>query len=442
MDFANKSWWLKSIAHEIVPNTALIAQEKKDVAIVGGGFTGLSTAIHLKKLKPQLQVAVLESQICGYGASGRNAGFSMTLFGMTKNINILRFGNEKARRAHQYMQESVRYLHEFISQSHLPCDYENSGYLLVATNRAQEKRLRHDFAIAGKWGLDDVAEWDRAKLRAEFNSDFYHLGWFEKNCGLLNPARFCRELKRLAEELGVKVYENSPVISVAKKADGLYQVKTGEGEICAEYLVMATNAYTIAFPQLRSLQTPIFTYIALSEPLTASQLASINWQCRAGVEDARNLIHYYRLTPDNRILIGGGDVVITYGQNLHKDENERVARHLQQHIIQVFPSLQGLKFSLSWGGPVSVTCDLAPAMGYIGKDRHALYSLGCTGHGVSMALNNGRTLAELICGEETLRTKVFFINRTIVPWPPEPLRYVVSRGILGYMHLEDKLWWE
>ncbi len=437
-DYRKKSYWLESLPKAITPNPGLERSETADVVIIGGGYTGLSTGYHLKKMIPGLDVRLVESEVCGYGASGRNGGFSMTLFGLTKGITAFRFNDEKARAAQVYMENAVDYLHDLITGHGIECDYEQSGYLLVGTSGAQVKRVAHDFKILEKWGLGGVERWDREKLAAEFNTDFYRLGWFEPRCGILNPAKLARGLKQLAESKGVTIYEQSPVEGFSKERSGDFTVRTPNGEIKAGYLVIATNAYSILFPELRSLQKPAFTHIILTEPLTGSQLESIGWGCRAGVEDARDLIHYYRLTRDNRIAMGGGDVSIGYGADLGKDLNEKVFKHLESHITEIFPQLNGIGITHKWGGPVSVTLDMAPVIGYLGHDKKAFFSVGCIGHGVSMTTTNGRALAELICGQQSERTEQFFIGRKVIPWPPEPVTHGLVHAIRGFMKLEDR----
>ncbi len=439
MDYREKSWWLETLPEDIKPESPLESSDRADVVIIGGGYTGLSAGYHLKTLEPKLDVRILESEICGFGASGRNGGFSMTLFGLTKGITKFRFGDEKARAAQIYMEEAVDYLHDMIGKHGLDCDYEQSGYLLVATSNAQIKRIEDDFKIIERWGLKGIERWERERLAKEFNTEFYKLGWFEPRCGILNPAKLTREMKRIAEEKKVVIYENSPVTTFRKMSDGRFLVKTERGEINCEYLIFATNAYSLLFPRLRSMQAPVFTHIVLSEPLDQKRMESIGWKCRTGIEDARDFIHYYRLTADNRILMGGGDVSLAFGKNFDHDANMSTFDHLENHISEVFPQLKGIRITHRWGGPVSITVDMAPAIGYIVRDRKAIYSLGCMGHGVSMTTLNGRTIAEMICGMDTPRTSMFFVGRKTIPWPPEPIRFGVSQLIRGYMRLEDRL---
>ena len=441
-DYQSKSWWLEALPESVIPNAPLAGKDSADVVVIGGGYTGLSVGYHLKQIKPGIDVRVIESDICGYGASGRNGGFSMTLFGLTKGITAFRFNDKKARAAHTYMEEAVDYLHEVITENRIDCDYERSGYLLVGTSPAQVKRVEHDFRIIERWGSTGIERWDRSRLADEFKTDFYKLGWFEPRCGIIQPAKLARGMKELAESKGVTIYENSPVTGFSRKKDGGYSVKTAAGELQCEYLVFATNAYSVLFPQLKSLQRPVFTHIVMSEPLTDARMDSIGWQCRTGVEDARDLIHYYRLTKDNRIVMGGGDVSFTYGTDLNKDLNEKIFQHLENHVTEVFPQLKGIHFTHKWGGPVSVTVDMAPVIGYLGNDKKAIFSLGCIGHGVSLTTYNGMTIAEMITGQTSSRTEMFFVGRKTIPWPPEPVTYGASHVIRGFMRLEDRVYYK
>jgi len=441
-DYRSKSWWLEALPQEITPNPPLEGTETADVAIIGGGYTGLSAGYHLKRFRPDLDVRLIESDICGYGASGRNGGFSMTLFGLTKGITKFRFNDQKARAAHIYMENAVDYLHEVITQNNIDCDYEQSGYLLVGTSPGQVKRIEHDFHIMEQWGLGGVERWDRQRLAGEFNTDVYKLGWFEPRCGILNPAKLARGMKALAEEQGVRIYEQSPVKGFGRNGSTGFVVETEKGQIHSEYLVLATNAYSILFPELKKLQYPAFTHIVLSEPLSARQYDAIGWKHRAGIEDARDLIHYYRLTADNRIVMGGGDVSIGYNADLDKDLNAKTFAHLENHVTEVFPQLKGVRFTHRWGGPVSVTLDMAPVIGYLGEDRKAVFSMGCIGHGVSMTTLNGRTIAEMITGQQTERTEMFFVERKILPWPPGLITYGLAHAVRGFMKLEDYLYYK
>jgi glycine/D-amino acid oxidase-like deaminating enzyme len=436
-DYRSRSFWMETLPNLPV-NEPVQGSQRCDIAIIGGGFTGLSAAYHAQKLLPGARIRVIEANRCGFGSSGRNAGFSTTLFGMAKSITAMRFGKENAIAAHHYMEDAVDYVAKIIKEHTIDCDYEKSGSMLVATTPAQVKRIENELQIAEQWGLEGIESRNKAQLAEEFGSGNYYKGMFDNRSGLLNPARFIRGLMRIAEETGVVVHEMSPVTSI-KEVPGGFQIHTPEGELHADKMVFATNAYSTLFPNLSAKQTPTFTYIILSEPLTDNQLASIGWQSRCGLEDARSLIHYYRLTADNRILMGGGDINPIYNRNFNHDSNKKVFAKLENQVNNIFPQLKGLKFTHHWGGAVSLTTDMAPAIGFIGKNKRAIYSLGLMGHGVSMAPYNGLCIAELLANKKSKRTEMFFVGRRIIPWPTHLIRYPILRGVSELLKLEDRL---
>lgn len=428
-----RSFWHGTAAYE--PGPALAGEVSVDVAVVGGGFTGLSAALHLREAEA-LDVAVLESEVVGFGASGRNAGFAMTLFGLTLSFTKWRFGKERAAEAHHYMERAVDYVGELVARHGIDCEYERTGFLRVATSPAYAERIQHELALAEALGLKDI-EWLAAEALAErVGSPLYLGAWWEPRCALVNPAKLAWGLKRAAEGAGVRVHEQTPVVDIIRRGDAIV-LRTPEGSVKAKKLVLATNAYSIDVPGLTRKQVPVFTHIVLTEPLAPERLAPIGWRGREGIEDARNLVHYYRLTKENRLLMGGGDVTLGYGKDLDRDASAPTFAELEAHAQAVFPSLAGVTFTHRWGGPVSVPIDMTPAMGFLGDER-VVYSLGCVGHGVSMTHLNGRTIADLVLGRETDLTEVFFVNRRTLPWPPEPFRLMASKAILGYMRREDR----
>jgi glycine/D-amino acid oxidase-like deaminating enzyme len=434
--FKEKSFWMTT--RDYTPNDPLREHIKVDVAIVGGGFTGLSSAYHLKRAENGLRIALLESQVIGYGASGRNGGFNMTLFGLTLGISAIRFGKAKAREAHLYMEKAVDTLKDLVNELNLDCDYEHPGFLRVATSEKYKKRILEEIELAHKLNLEGIEWLDKATVQEQVRSPMYLGAWWEPRCGILNPAKLAWSWKEIIESLSVSVFENTPVTEISR-VNGNVVLDTPDGQIRAHKIILATNAWSHFFPQLKRKQIPVWTHIVLTEPLTEKQFKEIGWQNRQGIEDARNLVHYYRLTADNRLLMGGRDVSLGRGDftDMEKDLNTDTFCGLKADVRELFPALNDIQFTHEWGGPVSVPLDMAPAIGYAG-DKQVVYSLGCVGHGVSLTHLNGRTLADLILEHKTDLTDVFFVNRRTIPWPPGPLRNLTVKAILGYMHWEDR----
>jgi len=433
-DFKEKSYWMTT--REYVPGASLQDDIEVDVAVVGGGFTGLSSAYHIKKAEPNLRVVLLESDVIGFGASGRNAGFSMTLFGMTLGLTARRFGKKKAKEAHHYMERAVDYLRDLVAELKIDCEYEHPGFLRVATSEKYKKRILKEMELVHKLGLEGIEWLDKEQTQEQVRSPLYLGAWWEPRCGLLNPAKLSWGWADVIKSLGVEVFENTPVAEIVRK-NGKVRLETPNGRVRADKVVMATNAWSHFFKGLKRKQVPAWTYIVMTEPLKDEHLNEIGWQNRQGIEDARNLVHYYRLTTDNRIVMGGRDVSMSYGEDMDRDLNPETFAGLKDDVRELFPALKDVRFTHEWGGPVSVPLDMAPAIGYAG-DKNVVYSLGAVGHGVSMTQLNGRTVADLILERKTDLTDVFFVNRRTIPWPPEPLRYLAGKAILGYMHWEDR----
>jgi len=263
-NFKEKSYWLTT--REYTPGSPLSGDMDVDVAIVGGGFTGLSTAYHLKKEAPSLRVALLESQVIGFGASGRNGGFNMTLFGLTLGITAIRFGKAKAKEAHLYMEKAVDLLRDLVADLNLDCDYEHPGFLRVATSEKYKARIQEEIELAHKLGIEGIEWLEKDQLEREVRSPMYLGAWWEPRCGILNPAKLAWSWKDVLVPLGVEVYEQSPVAEITRSR-GKIILTTPEGRVRADKVVMATNAWSHFFPKLRRKQIRVWTHIVLTEPL-------------------------------------------------------------------------------------------------------------------------------------------------------------------------------
>ena len=437
-DYELKSFWLAT-AGDYKESPPLDGDAHVDVAVVGGGFCGMSTAHYIKRENPSLRVAVLEDRVVGYGASGRNAGFAMTLMGLTLEVTSLRFGKEKAKQAQEFGHKAVDHIGQLVDTHGIDCDYEKPGLLTVATNPGQAKRLQKEIHLAEELGVEGLRWLDGGEMRSQVDSPTYIGARWEEQCALINPAKFVRGMKDVAVSNGVEVYERTPVLEF-KAGKKRLKLQTPGGTVKAEKAVFATNAFSTRFPQLYGKQFPVFTYIVLTEPLSEAKRASIGWKMRQGIEDARNMIHYYRLTADNRVLFGGSDAMYYYGGPLDRDRNPAVFRKLEADLVKTFPSLADVKIEYRWGGPVSVPLDFFPAMGYLGTDKRVAYSLGCVGHGVAMMNMAGQVMRDLVMEKESELTDLFFVNRLVIPLPPEPLRFALGETMRGALKTQDA--WE
>lgn len=417
------------------PSPPAAGRVRADVAVVGGGFTGMATAHHLLAAEPGLKVVVLESETVGFGASGRNGSFAMTVVGLGLDVLVKLKGRQRAREMHRYMERAVDTVGELVAQNSLDCDYTRPGFLRMATTPAYVDRIQREIELARSLGIEGIEWLDRDQAREQVSSEAYLGAWWEPRLALVNPLKLVRELKRTSQDLGAVICEHSPVLSIHRGAT--IRLRTPDATVEADKLVLATNAYSHLLAPLRRKQVPAWTYVVVTEPLGTEQLATVGWQNRQGVEDARNLIHYYRLTPDDRLLMGGGPVGLAFGHDMNRDRNPAAWAHLEDHIGEVFPSLRGIGISHRWGGPFSVTTDLTPALGYLGDER-CVYSVGCIGHGVSASHLNGQTIRDLVLERDSELTEAPLVNRRVLPWPPEPLRLAISASLRAYLAAEDR----
>lgn len=408
-----------------------------DVAIVGGGYTGLSTAYHLLNDEPGLRVAVLEAERIGFGASGRNAGFVMTLFGSSLPLMKLLHGAERVRIAHDYMVSAISMLESTIQDNSLDCDFRRNGFLKVATSPAYASRIRDEVDVMQSIGISGVDWINQDAVGDRVGGQNYLGALWEPGAGSLNPVKWLFGLADLVQKRGAHLFEMARVASV-KRVGGRYCLTTPGGTVTARKIVYATNGYSHLVPGLALSQFPAFTYVIVSEQLTEKQLNALRWPGREGIEDGLNFMHYYRLTPDSRLLVGGGPGVLPFGRRMKHDTYPHAWRHLERFIHQTFPQLGEIAIEYKWGGAFSMTPDCTPQIGTL-RRGDAVYSVGCTGHGVAMTHANGAILRDLVLERETALTDLWFVNRRSLPTPPEPLRSAATQCVSRFMALDD--WW-
>jgi glycine/D-amino acid oxidase-like deaminating enzyme len=436
------SFWARQYG-PYTPSEPLSGDTSVDVAVVGGGITGLTTAREFHRDNPGAIVAVFEGTVVGWGASGRNGGFSMKLFGLEPEVTKLRWGVERTVAAHRYAQRAVAFVKTLIESEQLDSDYRHTGMFRVSYSERQLRRLERTYALFRKLGIDDdMSFWRSDQLRAEFATERYVGGIYETETGILNPCKHVRELKRLAVAAGVQIYERTPVTSVARSGADIL-VHTPSGQVRAKKLVFATNAYSrsiAGLPKLRSRQVPVWTFQVVTEPLSPDEWASVGWKNGQSLEDNRQLVHYFRPTVDGRITMGGGNVLTPFGGGFDRDFSPAIWRHCEHHLKWIFPQLAKVRIAYRWGGPVSVNSDLTPEIGFIG-DRRVIYSVGCVGHGVSLCHLNGRLIADLLAEKRTDLTDLWIVDRKSMAWPPEPVgamvKVLIHRGLQAWDCFEE-----
>ncbi|MDX1650193.1 MAG: FAD-dependent oxidoreductase, partial [Myxococcota bacterium] len=360
--YEEKSFWLRQYG-PYRPRPALEGDRTVDVAVVGGGFTGLSAARELRRDDPGLSVAVLEGDCVGYGASGRNAGFSMKLFGLEPELTRARWGDARTREAQRVMYDAVAFVKDLVEKHGLESDYQHTGMFRVAYTDRQLRRLEKTHALLEELGVaQDMGFATRADLQAQFHTDRFLGGLWEREVGILDPCKHVRALARLAEEAGAGIYERTPVCRARRRPGGVV-LETDAGHVRADKVVFATNAYSRSIeglPKLRTRQIPVWTYVVVTERLSDAQWEAVGWEGRQSFEDNRQLVHYFRPTADGRLLMGGGAVRSPWGEGFDHDFAPKLWRHCEAHLKWLFPQLRDVPIAYRWGGPVSCPLDMTP----------------------------------------------------------------------------------
>ncbi len=395
------------------------------LAVIGGGFTGLWTALRAVERDPAADVVLIEGRLAGWAASGRNGGFCAASLTHGLANGRARFPGEIAGLDRLGMA-NLAAIEAAIARYGIDCGAKRTGELVVATRDWQLAGLQGDAAAARALG-HEVDILSAAGVRAELASPTYLGGiWHRDNCLLVDPARLARGLRQACLAAGVRIFERSPAAAVRDEGQAGLRVLTRDGSVLARRVAVATGAFPPLLRRLRHYLVPVYDYALMTEPLTGGQLASLGWRHRQGVADAGNQFHYYRLTADNRILWGGYDAVYYNGGRITaaRDQNPATATRLAEHFFQTFPQLEGLTFSHRWGGVID-TCSRFSVFFGTAHGRRLAYAAGYTGLGVGASRFGADTMLDLLAGQQTERTALAMVRSKPVPFPPEPLRSAV-----------------
>lgn len=432
MNDSLESFWISSNSH--VPEPALQGTHRTDVAVIGGGLTGLSAAYHLKQKVPGLRVSLIEQETIGSGASGRSTGIIRTTLGFNLKTLISRFGRPRITDAHQWMRKAMEYTRSLIQDHALDCDYKQTGCLRFATTSREVDYLLHEMELAGSVGINNW-EWLAAgAVRQEILSPVPVGAIVDPDAALIDPLKLSLQLFRLAQSAGVKIFEHSPAIHVYETTP--IRIETREGEILAEKVIFATNGYSARIPQLQSRQMPAQQYSIATRPLTSEELGSIGFHESQCLENARNFPVRLRLTADNRLVVSGGNISLDSPGTGQSQKGGRFIQALIDYIGEVFPSLKYIDITHKWRGSLSLPVDTIPQIGLL-NDHRIAYSLGYAGHGIPLAIFAGRIITDLVRERSTELTDNLFVNHRMIPWPLEPLRFGLGRILQGYFRLKD-----
>ncbi len=429
----NPSFWARSQAPL---NQPLGKDLAVDVAVIGGGLTGLSSAYYMRSLSPEKSVAVLEAKGCGNGASGRNGAMVLT---MTAD-RFMNFSSDPQMdmKIYDLTARNVRSLAQLSASCGIDCDLDTVGTLQVCNSEADVAAAQAYVARAKSLGMP-VEYWDGKRLAAAIGCDVYRGGYFDPSGGHVNPMKLVRVFKSAAERAGASVYENTVVEHVDEGQ--VHVLRTREGHLVrASSLVLACNAFAPNLGYFGNSILPLREYVGMTRPLGEGELGALGWHSRAPFNDSRTEVYYFGMTQDRRVHIGGGVPQYSFDDAAPTSRDvDGHRRKLRRELVRVFPTLAGVEFEVMWSGIIDWSLNAAPSVGQTGKYRNVFYGIGYSGHGVNLTSVFGRIIADLEAGRSEPWQPFPFVNAGFDYVPNEPFRWVAARaGVLWYTLTERK----
>lgn len=417
------SYWLDDPGRpDALP--ALTGDERCELLVVGGGYSGLWTALIAKERHPEREVVLVEAREIAWAASGRNGGFCAASLTHGLGNGLARWPREIGL-LEQLGARNLDAIEEAVKRYGIHCDFERTGEIDVATEPHQVAELAEMYEELKELGLEgNVSLLDADAMRAEVDSPTFLGGLYDRDgVAMLHPARLAWGLKQACLDLGVRIYEHTRATELARTAEGM-AVRTPYGRIFARDVALGTNVFPSLVRRMRPYTVPVYDYALMTEPLTDEQLASIGWQGRQGLGDCANQFHYFRLSADNRILWGGYDAIYPYGGKVRDEYDQRpeTFAKLAEHFFTCFPQLAGLRFSHAWGGAIDTCTRFSAFFGTAHKGRVA-YAAGYTGLGVGASRFGAEVMLDLLAGERTERTELEMVRSKPLPFPPEPFAW-------------------
>lgn len=422
-DSEQSVFWLDSPeAPEPLP--PLAGDLRCDLAVIGGGFTGLWAAL---LAAPDEEVVLVEGDRCGWAASGRNGGFLDASLTHGLENGLARWPDEIDRLL-ELGRENFDAIRETVSSRGIEAAWEENGFIDVATRAHEVEGLAESAEVARRHG-EDVELLDREAVRAEVDSPTYLAGLLTRGGGaLVDPARLAWGLRSAALEDGVRIFEGTSVTHMRRDGQDVL-LETPAGRLRADRVVLATNAFRPLVRSIARYVIPVYDYVLVTEPLNAGRRAAIGWPGRQGLADSGNRFHYYRLTADDRILWGGYEAVYHWANGMRPEleESAAVFNLLAHNFSETFPQLEGLGFTHRWAGAIDTCSRFCVTFGKALGGRVA-YAVGYTGLGLGATRFGARVALDLVHDHDTELTRLELVRSRPLPFPPEPLRYAVVQA--------------
>lgn len=429
------SLWHDTSGEVLEPRPSLPDSTQADVVIVGAGYTGLWTAYYLKKLQPDLRVMVLEAEIAGYGASGRNGGWCAGEIAGNRDRMAARHGRKAVRDLWYAMFATVDEVSKVVAEEGIDCHFSKGGILTFATNEAQRSSLEDDLADDRGWGFsDDHFRWlEPAELPGRVRGALGAL--FTPHAAAIQPFRLVRGLANAVEQLGVKIYEQTSVTEIASGA-----AISEHGSVKAESVLRTTEAFTVNLRGHERDFVPVYSLMVATEPLPASFWDRVGFGRREVFNDARHLIIYGQRTADDRLAFGGRGARYHFRSKLRSeyDRQPKVHDAVEAILRDLFPELGGARITHRWGGAVALSRDWRPSV-FFDRPTGLGDAGGYAGEGVAASNLAGRTLADLVLDRETDLTRLPWVGHRSRAWEPEPLRWLGANLATSLARTADRV---
>ncbi len=445
-DYRGISFWMDSLEEEIVPRPSLPGDVDADVVIVGAGYTGLWTAYYLARHAPSTRVVVVEKEVAGFGASGRNGGWCSALFAASDARLTREFGREAMHAMRRAMNDTVDEVGRVAAAEGIDCHFRKSGTVSVARSAAQEAALRAEVDEARMLGIgeDDLRWVEASEASVLMRATSVRGGTFTPHCAAIHPARLARGLAAVVERQGAQIFEKSEVLEISTGVRP--SVFTRHGRVTAGTVVIATEGYTARLAGHGRDMVPLYSMMIATEPLAGEQVKALGDALAAGAtfNDGRHMLIYGQVTPDGRLAFGGRGAPYHYNSEIRPefDRNDAVHSRLPVALSELFPdvfaSVGEVRVTHRWGGPIGLHRDWFPS---VALDRAAGVAAagGYVGDGVATTNLAGRTLADLVLGRTTDLTSLPWVGHESPRWEAEPLRFLGINGGLRLMSLADRL---
>ncbi len=418
----HRSFWLQQTMGDAPDAEPLRGEARADIAILGGGYVGLWTAIRIKEQSPGADVVVLEQDICGGGASGRNGGFVLSWWPKLSSL-ARQFGDATAVGIARGSERAIADLGDFCERHAPGADFRRGGWLWTATCPAHLGAWDSVLAVCERAGSDAFVRLSPEEAARRAGSPQHLGGVFDRSAAIVHPARLARGLRRAALAIGVRIHEHTRVRGFDRGRPVV--LRTDSTTLSADTLVIATNAWAASLRELRNAVVVVSSDMIATAPIP-ERLREIGWHRDLSITDSQTMVDYYRITADDRVAFGKGGWTLALGGRIGAKFDQHPGRttEVTADFHRNYPSLRDVPITHAWSGPIDRPPDGLPLIGRLGGCDNIFYGIGWSGNGVGPSVVGGRILASLALRQKDEWSLHPLVERRVARFPPEPIRFI------------------